>query len=301
MTKAIDKRHLRHHTVLILCLLVVGFIMTAMNTEAAARKYVFVGDSYTTARATVKNPWPFLFAENMGVPKSKCRNVAKGAFGFGKPNHKFVQEIKGLKKDSTVTDVIVFGGIANDRNVSYWNIAKSMDEFNTVCRQKFPKARIVYGLCNWNIANTDTQEKIITRIPLYYYNAIDLGWIYLDGIEEILRDKPELFYSDNHHPIPAGHRLIADAVTEAYQKRCVSGIKLSRAGLRTHVGATKYVTAQVYPETAQNQEITWRSTDPSVVTVDNGKLTAVGVGEALIWARSVDGNYGAHMKVYVPH
>ena len=50
------------------------------------------------------------------------------------------------------------------------------------------------------------------------------------------------------------------------------------------VGAELTLTAQVYPWTLDDQSVTWSSSDPTVATVENGIVTAVGVGQAVITA-----------------
>lgn len=52
------------------------------------------------------------------------------------------------------------------------------------------------------------------------------------------------------------------------------------------VGQTMTVTAQVLPEGASNSAITWSSDKASIATVDNGKITAVAAGTAIIKAAS---------------
>ena len=55
------------------------------------------------------------------------------------------------------------------------------------------------------------------------------------------------------------------------------------------VGDTKKLQVDISPSNATNKKITWSSSNESVAVVDNhGKLTAVGVGKALIYAK-VDG------------
>ncbi len=52
------------------------------------------------------------------------------------------------------------------------------------------------------------------------------------------------------------------------------------------------LTATVYPENATNKGVTWSSANPSVATVDqNGLVTAVAAGTAVITARTLDGGF----------
>lgn len=55
----------------------------------------------------------------------------------------------------------------------------------------------------------------------------------------------------------------------------VTGIKLNKTSLFLERGTSETLTATVLPENATNKEITWESSDESVVTVENGIVSAV--------------------------
>ena len=58
-----------------------------------------------------------------------------------------------------------------------------------------------------------------------------------------------------------------------------------------YVGDTFSMVAEVTPEDAENKEITWTSSDPTVATIDeNGKVTCVGAGNVYITATAADGS-----------
>lgn len=81
----------------------------------------------------------------------------------------------------------------------------------------------------------------------------------------------------------------------------VTGIKVSPDTLTlTRKDETAQLTAEVIPSYADNTRVTWKSSDESVVTVDEkGKVTAVGNGTATITVTSVSGNYTATVAVTV--
>lgn len=69
-----------------------------------------------------------------------------------------------------------------------------------------------------------------------------------------------------------------------------SAIELSESEKTVFVGDTFTITATVKPEDAFNRTVTWSSSDPSIATVDeNGTVTAIAEGEAIITAESADG------------
>lgn len=68
----------------------------------------------------------------------------------------------------------------------------------------------------------------------------------------------------------------------------VKSVKLSTTSANLVVGETLNITAKINPSNATNKTVTWKSSDNKVVTVKNGKITAVGKGSATITA-TVDG------------
>ena len=70
----------------------------------------------------------------------------------------------------------------------------------------------------------------------------------------------------------------------------VSAIELSESEKKLNVGKSFTITATVKPDNAWNRTVTWSSSDPSIATVDeNGTVTAIAEGEAIITAESADG------------
>lgn len=80
----------------------------------------------------------------------------------------------------------------------------------------------------------------------------------------------------------------------------VTGVTLSKTELDLIVGGSETLTATVAPTDATNKAVTWKSNKESVATVDaNGKVTAVGVGEATITVTTTDGSKTADCTVKV--
>lgn len=71
----------------------------------------------------------------------------------------------------------------------------------------------------------------------------------------------------------------------------VTGVSLSQSSLTMAVGETSTLEATVYPSNATNKNVAWSSSDASVVTVDNGQVTAVAPGTAEITVTTSDGGY----------
>ena len=71
----------------------------------------------------------------------------------------------------------------------------------------------------------------------------------------------------------------------------VEGITLEQEELALKIGSSFALSYTVLPETATSKEVSFSSSDETVVTVDeNGNITAVGVGEAVITLTAEDGS-----------
>ncbi len=80
----------------------------------------------------------------------------------------------------------------------------------------------------------------------------------------------------------------------------VAGITLNKTELDLRVKEIAQLTATVSPADATNKDVTWTSSVSTVATVDdNGKVTAVAPGEAVICATTKDGGHKASCSVRV--
>ena len=64
----------------------------------------------------------------------------------------------------------------------------------------------------------------------------------------------------------------------------VTTVTLSHSSLTLTSGESATLTATVSPYNATDKTVVWSSTDPSVATVSNGKVTALSVGRTTIIA-----------------
>lgn len=83
----------------------------------------------------------------------------------------------------------------------------------------------------------------------------------------------------------------------------VDSISLNLSRFTLNIGSQQKITATILPNDATDKTIIWRSSNPSVATVENGVVKAVSVGEATITATTVDGEETARCTVSVvcPH
>ena len=71
----------------------------------------------------------------------------------------------------------------------------------------------------------------------------------------------------------------------------VTGISLLPELVELTKGGCTTLTATVLPAGASNKEVIWKSSDPAVATVEEGVVTAVGKGTAIITATTMEGRY----------
>ena len=79
----------------------------------------------------------------------------------------------------------------------------------------------------------------------------------------------------------------------------VTGVTLSQTQLSLEKGETADLTATVSPADATNQKVTWSSNNSSVATLENGQVTAMSAGNAIITVTTEDGNHTATCEVTV--
>ena len=68
-------------------------------------------------------------------------------------------------------------------------------------------------------------------------------------------------------------------------------MSLSPKILSLNPGKGGTLTATITPDNATNQNVTWKSSDTKVATVDNGLVTAVGLGTTTITVTTTDGDF----------
>lgn len=80
----------------------------------------------------------------------------------------------------------------------------------------------------------------------------------------------------------------------------VSGLTLDKEAVTLEEGTTLTLTATVTPDNATDKTVTWTSSDASVATVTDGKVTAVKEGEATITAKAGDKTAECKVTVAAP-
>ena len=97
-----------------------------------------------------------------------------------------------------------------------------------------------------------------------------------------------------------GGRRDTSTVTVNPPNISVTGVSLNITEATLAIGATKTLIPAIAPTNATNQSVTWNSSNPNVVFVDNnGRITTIAAGTADITVTTVDGGFSATSRITV--
>ena len=96
-----------------------------------------------------------------------------------------------------------------------------------------------------------------------------------------------------------GGKTAACEVTVNAKAYPVTGVTLDKTSVEMTEGDELTLTATVNPDNATNKNVTWSSSDNTVVSVSNGKVTALKAGKATITVKTDDGGKTATCEVKV--
>ena len=133
--------------------------------------------------------------------------------------------------------------------------------------------------------NRQQAQKTIDKIEA-------IGNVTLDSLDAILKaEKSYDKLTDAQKSLISEEllKVLADARTEydRLEGLVLKGIELSESEITLTIGSTEEITVGYEPEnTLTSKEILWSSSDPEVITVEDGVITAVGAGDAAVIARA---------------
>lgn len=110
------------------------------------------------------------------------------------------------------------------------------------------------------------------------------------------------FTADGVHPTTELQKLWAEFFPQSLIGigSKTAGVMLDKTAVTVYKGITAKIKATVYPETAENKNVTWESSDTTVATVDkSGKVTALKNGSAVISCTTEEGGFTAKCKITV--
>lgn len=182
---------------------------------------LFIGDSYgtgTTEESSTITSW-IDYMISRYYPNS-YKYAVNGA-GFDAGSTKFInllnQAISEIEDLSIVKNIVVCGGF-NDRNSVVSDIESAMATFITTAKQNFVNAKIYVGMiggCSLqNTVGTGYRSNTFLKSLPVYKKCIKYGAIYLNGVEQILKNY-SYFSSDGYHPNANGYSMLADGINQA--------------------------------------------------------------------------------------
>lgn len=151
----------------------------------------------------------------------------------------------------------------------------------------------------------DVGEKIKCNVSLYPQNVFYKNIVYSTSDENIIEinNDGEIFA---HKPGDA-YVFVRSAQNSSVIDSCKIRVRqhveslelnLDRCELKS-IGEILKLQASVIPETSDNKQVLWRSSNETVCVVTNGTVVAVGYGIAVVIATSVDGGHIATCTVVV--
>ena len=167
-------------------------------------------------------------------------------------------------------------------------IPKSVIEIDDSAFENCDSLKNVYYLgtrAQWKAVVIGTKNEALTRATVHCIDdpPCDHVWGEWEVVEEATYEKEGLERRACSRCNIEETRVIPKLVR-------ASAIELSESEKTVFVGDTFTITATVKPEDAFNRTVTWSSSDPSIATVDeNGTVTAIAKGEAIITTESADG------------
>ncbi len=125
-------------------------------------------------------------------------------------------------------------------------------------------------------------------------------WLTLDASTGVITGTPTTAGTYNF-TVKAENSVGSDSKQYTLNIKAVSvtGVKLNKTELALFTDDSEILTATIEPDNATNQAVTWESSDHNVATVDNGKVSAVAAGEAIITVTTADGGKTATCQVKV--
>lgn len=184
------------------------------------------------------------------------------------------------------------------------------------------------GCADWKFTDQENQSKYVSKLgntyvvrwqfSLWGYGAdlgVDPGWgmpAYFDGANKAglyaayaaSRDAEKkaaaLSVMEN---LTASQKSVNDALAllTAAEPETVSvtGVELDQTELLLEAGSEQLLTAAVKPANADDQTVIWKSSDESVASVEDGLVTAVSAGSAVITVTTADGGFSDTCTVTV--
>lgn len=204
---------------------VANTIYSVSGGGAQPKKYLFVGDSYST----LSSNWVDFCAQYLGLSASQYVNAGVSGTGFivdrngniGSAYNGFLDCIQAVTADrETYTDVVICGGINDAQYDTYQSfLGDHIKATITYIKTNFPNAIPHIGFIGGALETSSVlYGRTLPRrkIALYGYITAAIPY-YLNGVENAIHQSAYCYGSDGLHPNATGSELIGMAVAQAIQ------------------------------------------------------------------------------------
>lgn len=185
---------------------------------------LMMSDSYADNVNNTVN-WCDLLKAKLKLKDNNYIKIAKGGLGFvgtdpdGKTFLTYLQEHLPIESQRVRVKKLILCGGYNDVNSSYSDIVTAIGNFVTYVNTTFPNATIYLGMIGNNSALTESATNARNNLALNvmpaYKRIINMGGIYLTGVETILKNYLLMNLSDNFHPNDDGEYALASGIYQA--------------------------------------------------------------------------------------
>lgn len=132
--------------------------------------------------------------------------------------------------------------------------------------------------------------------------GVSIKWIYLnagDGNANLGNGLAPGKY-DVIFMLDGGYEIVDRKTFEVVERVAINGVTLDQQNVIMNKGEIRILTATVTPSNANNLQVLWTSSDPTVVSVtETGMLTAQSIGSSIVTVTTADGNFTATANVTV--
>ena len=193
------------------------------NVQDWSHEYVlFLGDSYLTRENSQNKTIVDLICDRLGI--TNYTNAATGGASFA--GGQIATQITNADASIPYTQCIILAGINDARfsnvistsPIPNYNILKAaLGSALSSLKTKYPQFKNIYlgYIGSRTIDATDGQgdfESIAASTYAYIYDGMRIGYIYLNGVENIMHRNLENYASDGLHPSNQGIADIANGV-----------------------------------------------------------------------------------------
>ena len=191
------------------------------------RHIICIGDSYLTGSTNgqqyATDGWADYLINDFNLTESY--KFGDGGSGFVVTGHNgknfitlITDNLSQIADKTKITDIICCGGY-NDRTVNLQVLINAINQFINTCKTNFPNANIYIGCVGTNKEISENGRQIRGAILNTSLNAFQqcnqFGAFYLNGVQNTLKVN-ELISNDNYHPTPAGYKILAHDIAQAW-------------------------------------------------------------------------------------